>query len=138
MGLFDLKPSRKHAQDTTDVEIISDLDKMVARRIGFRWNGKVHFIAPMELETFLVTMNELQSFSKTMIKAQKGEITFRDCMKDIHRTVASVCSTISLDDLMSMTFAQVNALNALIVKTVTGEAHAEKKTQQEPIPPPSS
>lgn len=112
------------------VQVVTDLDRLVAEGVGFKWKGKVHLIKPMTNRTFLQVMSELGK----MKELDKVEI------KD-HRTVllaysglfATVCDTIHFRDVEQMTQAQIAALFKQIISTVTGEAQlesTEKKTVQ--------
>lgn len=111
------------------VRIVTDLDRLVSGPVGFRWNGKIHVIKPMSTATFLRALNEM---------AKMGGMS-GDQLKDIgkinrayHGLFSTVCDTVSLKDVESMSQAQVMNLYREINRCVTGEAEptaTEKKTQ---------
>ncbi len=121
------KPTRVSSED---IRVVTDLDRLVSESVGFRWNGKVHLIKPMSTEVFLFVLKDLAR----MDAIYKSKIRDEDT---ILRTYASlfqnVCDTISYDDVLKMSHAQITALFREIMDCVKGKAQSDesqKKTLQ--------
>lgn len=122
MGIFKLKPTR--TQFDRNVDPIMDLDALIAEPVAFRWNGETHFVRPMDTRTFLKVTQEM---ARCQSLAGKTSADQKEVITAYARVFESVCDTISLRDVYSMTQAQVGALFQMIVDCVTGRA--QKKTQ---------
>lgn len=113
---------------SSDTLIVTDLDRMISKPVGFRWNGRIHKIRPMTNETFLRVINELAKMDAAYKSENKDEEVI---VRLYHGLFSSVCDTISYKDVKKMSYAQVAALFKEIVACVTGKAHVEdmeKKT----------
>lgn len=115
-----------------DVELISDIDAILAQPIYFRLHGKVRSIKPVSTENFLKYTAALSGFYG--LREQKN-VTPDELINAYHELAKSISDDISRDDICQMTQAQVAAMFTLILKSVSGEAQAEaekKKTMMSP------
>jgi hypothetical protein len=127
-----LWPSRTKAQG---VEPVTDLDVMVAEPIPFRYKGVIHYLKPMQLDEFLKFTNA-QFHLMEAIKKEDVKLTANDLANRYHAVIASVCDTITLDDILNMEQAQVAALYQLVIDLVTGQTttgDGKKKRMRLPI-----
>jgi uncharacterized protein YkvS len=120
MGLFSLKTGK--AVDGPEVQVISDLDAMVAERVAFRLHGKVHYIKPISVKEFFAFTNALVSIQALQ---QTDKVDVDHVVELYHGLIQSVCDTVSRKDVQAMTQAQAGALIQLISDCVTGRAHAK-------------
>lgn len=121
----------------TDARIVTDLDRLLAQPVGFRWKGKTHFIKPMSNAVFLNTLNELASLSNLF---KDGRTNTKVVVQAYAKLFRNVCDTITEKDVGEMSQAQIMALFRLVNNCVTGEAQVEgeKKTQDESKASPST
>lgn len=123
MGLFNSKPARQQAIQST-ANVIADLDALVAERVAFRFKGQAHFIEPVTTKEFYQYVN---ASNQVLNVIRDPQATATQVIDAAHRVIASVCKTISREDVENMTQPQIGALLTLVVETVTGKSQVEKK-----------
>lgn len=103
-------------------KIASDLDALVSEAIAFKIHGKVHTLNP-------VTVQEFLNFSYALTHAQSLQaqtVVSPEELIDVYFQVfASVCNTITKEDVKDMTQAQIAALFQLIVDSIMGKVQGE-------------
>ena len=139
MGVFSLKPTRK----VENVQVVADLDKLIAEPIAFRWNGKVHTIKPLTTKQFFKVTQELAEVDlmARKVKEDRDSVTAERLMEMYANLFASVCDTIGKREVAEMQQAQIGALLNLVIECVTGKVHAsdeKKKTVAESEAPQRS
>jgi len=125
VGLFNLRTGRK--LDGPEAVVVSDLDAMIAQPIAFRLHGKIHHLNPITVKEFFAYSNALLSVEK--LKEQKV-LSDEEMVGLYYGLIHSVCDTITKEDIKDMTHAQAAALLELVVKHVTGRAHAPEPDQK--------
>lgn len=111
-----LWPARTQAKQ---VEPVCDLDAILAEPVAFRWNGTIHYLKPMQLDEFLKYSN---AQSKLMAEvSSETKLDPNTLIQRYHAVISSVCDTISVEDIKSMSQAQVAALYQLVIDLVTGQ-----------------
>lgn len=127
-----LWPSRTKAQ--REQEPIADLDVMISEPVPFRYNGKIHYLKPMQLDEFL-KFTTAQFYLMEAIKKDDVKLTGKQLAERYFAVISSVCDTIKLDDIMTMEQAQVAALYQLVIDLVTGQTNTgEGKKKRMRIP----
>lgn len=125
------RPARgNHAKAT---EPVTDLDAIIAEPVSFRYQGKVHKLNPMRLDEFLRFTNA-QARLMEYLQVEGKTLTPRQLAEQYHEVIGSVCSTLSVDDIMGMEQVQVAALYQLVIDLVTGQVKTpndpQKKSRQ--------
>ncbi len=120
MGIFNLKTGKK----VEDVNIVSDLDRMVADSVAFRLHGKVHKIKPITVKEFYEYSNAIARL-KVIEKADK--VKKDEIVDAYYNLIHSVVDTINLSDVENMTQAQAAALFSLILDAISGKAQVDEK-----------
>lgn len=113
-------------------EPVVDLDAIISEPVHFRFNGKIHALKPMQLDEFLKFSNAQARLMDTLKDAQ-AKLGPKDLAEQYHQVVASVCDTISVDDILNMEQAQIAALYQLVIDLVTGQVDqgdGKKKRQK--------
>jgi len=116
-----------------DVRIITDLDRMVAGPVAFRWKGRIHYLRPMSTELFLKVLNEISKLSQLYNKTGTDDrkASEEEMLRVYSGIFSAVCDTISYSDIKKMNYAQISALYREIMVLVTGKDFTEateKKT----------
>ena len=111
MGLFNIKEPVKKA----DTQVICDLDSIVEKRSAFTLRGQTHYIDPITTEKFINFVTKLSDISKIKEDAAKVRDTYLEMIR-------GVCSTISKEDIDSLTHAQSIMLFAAICDKVMGKS----------------
>lgn len=125
MSVFQFKPARKVSLDES--KIVVDLDRLVSEPIGFRLQGKVHLIKPLDNKTFLKVVNEL---AKLDVLRSTPNPEMKVVIDGYTSLFQSVCDTITKQIVSDMNAHQIAALFQQIVDQITGRAfksEAEKK-----------
>lgn len=119
----------------SDLEVVSDLDSIVSKSVGFRFEGRIHEIKPLSVQEFIYAANALAACDDLLARSKKGERMTEDMLLDAYAGVFAVMTeSIDRDCVARMTIAQVGALYSLVLECVMGKAvfHAEKKSTNEP------
>lgn len=108
-------------------EQIADLDAILTDSVSFTLHGKDHLINPLSLEEFI-------RFAEAQVQIanlrNRDGVTTKEVIDSQYALARSVCKSISRSDIEKMSMQQVAALYDLIMKTVSGEAFAEKKKKK--------
>lgn len=125
-----LEPATKH---TKPISLIADLDALVSESVGFRLNGKTYVLKPVTAEE-LMKMEVARLKLITMVQA-RGEapllpndevyeryFEFINCIVD---------PLITIQEIMSMSVVQLNAVINLVFRQLAGDSSLyEKKNPQ--------
>lgn len=113
---------------------ISDLDAIIVKSVPFRFKGKIHRLDPINLEDFL-KFTSAQATLMTAMSNQELQLSAKDLAQKIFNVFSSVCSTLTLDDVLAMEQVQVAALYQLVLDMVTGQVDmGEGKKKRAKIP----
>lgn len=104
------------------VELISDLDAMIAKPVGFKLHGRVHQINPIALEEFYKFAN---AWTRVVSWKESDSIKPDEYLDGLTSLFSSVCPSINRQDVEKLTQAQAAGLFELILETVTGKAHTK-------------
>jgi len=107
------------------VDVFADLDAILAKPVWFRLHGRERQIKPITVKEFFLYSNALAEFYALK---DKPEVTNNELIDVAFKLSKSVCDDIERVDIERMSQAQWAALFSLIMETVTGKAHVEKKT----------
>jgi hypothetical protein len=116
-----LKPTR----DQSKKKIIADFDAMVAESVWFTLNGKDWEIAPMDMMAYLKFVNGYQEYCNWEVSEK--EITAELVIDKTLTLVKTAVPKMTKKDFGSLNSQQIGALIQIIMETVTGRAHAQKK-----------
>ncbi len=98
---------------------VADLDAIVADPVDFRFKGKRHRLKPFTLAEYLKFVSA-KVVLETAISGT-NPVTPRELADSYHRVIASVCDSITVEDIMQMEQVQVAALYQLVIDMVTGQ-----------------
>jgi hypothetical protein len=121
MKLLNLKPSRTKAEE--NVDLVSDLDALIAKPITFRVLGKVHKIEPISTGDFFKVLNSLEKLHS--LQRKQGKYEEKELIDAYVKFIGAVCPTIGRMEIQQMTQSQVIALVQIIIDTISGKTHAE-------------
>lgn len=121
MGLFSVKPTRNEHQE---VNLIADLDALVADPTAFRFKGRTHVIKPITTKEFY---KYLTASLRVVNVLKDPKATKDEVIESAHAVIASVCDSITAVDVENMTHPQITALLNLVIETVSGKSQVEKK-----------
>lgn len=127
LSLF--KGKKEEEINLDDVKVVTDLDRLIEEKVGFKWHGKTHVIKPISTELFLKITNE----NGKLEALRNIEGVDQKMVLDAYaRIFGAVCDTITIHDVREMTYMQIANLFRLIVECVTGKTYedAEKKRQE--------
>ena len=113
---------------------ITDLDAIIAEPVYFQLKGKIHELQPMSLESFLKFTNAQAALMN--LAKEDGPMTAKSLANKYLSVISSVCSTITIDDILEMEQVQVAALYQLVIDLVTGQVdlgEGKKKRLKIPI-----
>lgn len=131
MGLFSIKPVRQQ-----HVEVVQDLDQLIAEPIAFKLFGKTHLIEPLKTKEYLAVYDAWMNWDLILKRAKSDQpVTTGELNDGYFNIFSSVCKTITFPMVEEMTLHQKAALFALVLKTFMGETHTlpeitEKKNAQ--------
>lgn len=109
------------SKSSKDVDIVSDLDALIAKPVAFRFNGKVHAIKPISVVEFYKYANALAALNSLRDK----KCTTEDLVEAYINIFSAVCDTITEKDVNNMTQAQAAALFQLTIDAVYGKAQID-------------
>lgn len=119
------------------VEPVTDLDQILAEPVPFRFKGRIHYLKPVALDEFLKFTNAQMKMVEFLKSEDSGPQTAEDLAKKYHAVISSVCDTIKVKDILSMSQAQVAALFQLVVDRIAGQVDlgdGEKKKPRMRVP----
>lgn len=114
-------PSRSQAE--ADKDVYFDFDKMQSAPIKFRLGGKTHTLKPVKVGEFYQLANSiarLQAFAQSDLKSDKEQSITR-----LHDILASVCDTITVNDLKATEPHVLGLLYQLLMEHATGKFKEE-------------
>lgn len=106
-----------------DFEVISDVDAVVAKPVGFKLHGKTHRIEPITTQKFFEWSGSLASIYALKDKKDVTPDEIVDCYFNV---IHSLCETVTREDIKKCEQAQLAALYGLIFDHCTGRAHTEE------------
>lgn len=120
MSFFSVFKRLMPTRDAHDgVQMVADLDRMISKPIGIRLFGMVHIIRPMNLETYLSTVNQIARIDSLRKKDHVDREEIRDAYG---RVFAACCSSIRKEHVEKMNDAQIAAFFGQVMEQVQGKA----------------
>lgn len=105
-------------------EVVTDLDALLSKPVGFKFHGRIHIIAPLEVAEFLRATSAIASIEEL----RKAENPTEDELVDRYSNVfAVVCPTITKAMVRTMSLQQIAALFSLVLETIMGKAQVEQE-----------
>lgn len=104
---------------------VADLDAILSSSVEFKLHGKYHVLSPLTVEQFMVFTSKL---TEVYALREKSGVTASELIDIYYELAHSACPSIKREDIEEMTNQQVAALFDVMISTVTGKIHAEKKT----------
>lgn len=107
-------------------EVVTDLDAIMTRTVGFKFEGRIHKIPPLPVESFLYATNAL---AKIESLRKKDKLTATELLKAYEELFAIMCPTITIEHIKKMSHHQVGSLFNTILEIILGKAEltAQKK-----------
>jgi len=115
VGLFSIKTKKQ--VDGPEAVLVTDLDAMVANPIAFRLHGKIHHLRPVTTKEFFAYSNAILALDRMK---DDSKMTDDEILDSYLKLIQAVCSTVTFDDVRSLTHAQASALIKLVIDHVTG------------------
>lgn len=116
---------RSRKQPPAGVEIVADLDALLEKPIFFKFKGRAYEIRPLSTKDCLRVYAE---FVRVKSMSEKENLTGNEIIDTYTDLFRQVCPEFGRREVEQLSPAQLGALYALVIKTITGEAQAEKKT----------
>jgi len=113
-------PARAEAED--GVELIADIDAIIEKTLSFKFMGRIHKLKSLDLENFMVWSNAWAS----MFELKNKETTEEETLQKYHEVIASMCDTITIDDLKKAEQPQIAALFGLVIDHALGKDRAKE------------
>lgn len=101
--------------------VVVDLDRMVSKSIGIRFNGTIHKIKPMTLDVLLRTINEIA----VLDGLRKKENIPVEEIREGYARVFGRCSSTLAKASREMNDVQIALVLRQIVECITGKAYSE-------------
>lgn len=114
---------------TDEFVVVTNLDAIKGRTIGFRFNGKIHKIKPLPVEKYIEATAAMAAIGELI--ANKKRVRTEAELLDAYDAIFSVmCPSVSRADLEDMSVQQIGALYNTILQHVMGaeQFEAQKKS----------
>jgi hypothetical protein len=124
--------SKKMKERYQECQVVTDLDAILTRTVGFRFGGRVHKIPPMDVTQFMEAMNALATID---LLRQKKVVEAEELLAAYVSLFTIVCPTIRAEDIQSMNHHQIGALLNTIMELIMGKPELEhqKKSSLGPM-----
>lgn len=111
-------------------EIVTDLDAILGRTVGVRFNGNIHRISPLSFEEFLLACNALAELDR--LKTEK--VVSVEEVRGAYSDLFGICCPSILKDSAfdKLTNQQIAILYNMVLEQIMGKAELEyqKKSQE--------
>ena len=134
MGIISkLMPARSANEEP--VKIISDLDSLISRRIGVKFQGKVLEIEPVDTQSFIRIAQASFEFHKLLHDKEMNnvEVTQDQIYRAYYKFISILCPSISMDEIKSMKVQQLSALMQTIVAHISGKTAKDMQALAEDL-----
>lgn len=114
---------------TEEFVVVTNLDAIKSRTIGFRFNGKIHKIRPLSIEKYIEATAAMAAIGELI--ASKKRITTEARVMDAYDAIFSViCPSVTRSDLENMSVQQIGALYNTVIEHIMGrdQFEAQKKS----------
>lgn len=111
---------KKYSKPKTEVEVVSDLDALISKTVGFKFQDAIYGIKPLDMNEFLLVTNELAKLDA--LKTNK--IKEVDQLLDGYQGLFDACLDKQID-VKTMRYTQVTAVFNLILECMMGKAQLE-------------
>lgn len=105
-----------------DFEIVSDIDAIVDKAIGFTLHGKDHRIEPVTTQRFFEWSSALSGLYNLK---DKTDVLADDVIDAYYKAINTLCPTITKEDIKKCTQAQLSAVYGTILDHCSGRAHSD-------------
>lgn len=103
---------------------IADLDALVSKPVTFRLHGKIHTIEPVSMLRYLEFVNGMATLG--VLETKKEAPLETEMRTAVLKLFNSVIPTLTAEDLMQCTQAQIAALMSLVIDHVQGRLVQKK------------
>lgn len=110
-------------------EPVTDLDAIVCEPIRFRYEGKIHLLKVVGLDTFLAFSNAQHQLMKA-VADDEIKLSAADLGKKYLSVIQPLCPTLKLEDIMSMEQVQIAALYQLVIDMISGQVDLGPGTEK--------
>lgn len=114
---------------TEEFVVVTNLDAIKTRTIGFRFNGKIHKIKPLSIEKYAEATAAMAAIGELIMS--KKRIKSEAQLLDAYQAIFSViCPSVTRDDLENMSVQQIGALYNTVLEHIMGrdQFEAQKKS----------
>jgi len=124
-------PSRNKQKSPSQPPVmVADLDALLTKKVSFKLLGKIHTIDPLTVFQFT---NFAAAYGEVLRLHEQEKVTSEELIDVYYNLVASVCDTVSREDISKMTQQQVNGLFQIMVDLHTGRLFADQKKTLEKV-----
>lgn len=101
-------------------DIVCDLDALIAKPVGFTFQGKTHVIKPISTLVLFKAIDGIGGLQGL----SSGKYSQDELVNAYVKIFSSVCDTIGRKEVEAMTESQKLALFQIILDCIKGKAHA--------------
>jgi hypothetical protein len=110
------------ARSAKDMSMIVDLDDLITRPVGFKFQGKIYRVEPVSAQTFMELSDALSEAGNLLAAAKAGDkIAEVQVYEAYQKFVSVLVPKFTVNILKEMQLPQVHALINLIIKHATGQ-----------------
>lgn len=113
-----------------ELVVVTNLDAIKSRTIGFRFNGKIHKIKPLPVDKYIEATFAMAGIAD--IVANKKKLKSESQLLDAYEGIFSIlCPSVTRADLNNMSVQQIGALYNTVLEQIMGrdQFEAQKKSQ---------
>lgn len=122
--------SKKISQETKDIEVYADLDKLIDEGIHVKFRDKIHYLKPLRTEEYYALSNAL---AKLWSLQGKKDFPPSDVTEGYFNIIHSVCETITLEDVKQATRAQLSGLYTCVMDHAYGRTQNQEDFQKKTL-----
>lgn len=128
------KPARSEAMEEP-IKIISDFDALIAQKVGFKFNGEIYEIQPVDVENFMKVTMAYQNLLKMFENHHESPIEDDNTIYEAYfALVQPLVPKFKWADLRSLKILQLNALMNLILRQLSGDPSLYGDSQEKKNP----
>lgn len=113
-----------------ELVVVTNLDAIKSRTIGFRFNGKIHRINPLSVDKYVEATFAMAGIADMI--ASKKRLKSESQLLDAYEAIFSIlCPSVKRADLNEMSVQQIGALYNTVLEQIMGreQFEAQKKSQ---------
>jgi hypothetical protein len=118
-----LQPARSHIE-VEGGGLVADIDALIEKPAYVKLHGNIHMIRPMLVQEFWAVANALAEIQKL---PSREKIALDEMIDKYYAVIKAVCHTITREDIVKCTQAQIGALLQRVYDHVNGVVYDEEK-----------